>query len=88
MLKAAQANSGYVSIQSLRTEYSWEPRRALAAIEHLQKEGMCWLDDISNCCKEKTDDTVNRWWFPSVALSPLAENGGQKGGEEWRVYDE
>ena len=90
VLKLAQTNNGYVNVTLLQAQYNWEAHRALAAIEHLQKEGMCWLDDVANCCEKKSNDSVNNWWFPSVALSPLIEKRDRKGDgtEQWRVYDE
>jgi ESCRT-II complex subunit VPS22 len=81
MLKLAEVNQGMVNVQIAKTEYGWEEHRALAAIEHLQKEGICWVDDPGN------GQSFLNYWFPSISLSfvlgeevGVEEMGGAQGG--------
>ena len=62
ILELAQQNNGKVSLSDIEKSLSWKEERTQNLLEHLIKEGMCWIDD-------QTTDKQRWYWFPALFTS-------------------
>ncbi len=57
-LQLARDKGGRVAVADLIGQLAWDVSRALETLEHLEGQGMAWIDD---------GDAKHRWWyFPSL----------------------
>ncbi|XP_022190245.1 vacuolar-sorting protein SNF8 [Nilaparvata lugens] len=56
--QTASLGNANISISILETQLNWDQERAKKALEHMIKEGLCWID------KQNTEELL--YWFPSM----------------------
>lgn len=60
VLALAQANGGFVTLDQLLMKHGWVRDRAIAALDGMIKEGICWVDYQAS---------PTEWWVPGFFAS-------------------